>query len=154
MAFWFHLHTRFFYTSNTFISNARLKLPKNQANTKQHHEAENAILLFENFSHSSSTLSSETIGYILKTKQRNKCAYVYKIMRLIIMKMKMKIKNRSHRYDINRPRPRHGHKYSKYKKCLSMMILICMYLYLSNLWGSIHEKVKEHWGWAEKKWCL
>ena len=34
--------------SNTFISNARLKLAKNQATTKQHPETE--ILLFENYS--------------------------------------------------------------------------------------------------------
>ena len=27
---------------------------------------------------------------------------------------------------INRPRPRHGHIYSKYKKCLIMMMLICI----------------------------
>ena len=40
--------------------------------------------------------------------------------------MKMKMKNRSDRYDINSPKSRHGHKYSKYKKCLSMMILICI----------------------------
>ena len=102
--------TRFFYISNTFISNARLKLPKNQANAKQHPEAE--FLLFEKFSHSSSTLSPKTIGYILKNKQKKECAYVHKIIRLITMKMKMKIKNRSHRYGINRPRSRHGHKYS------------------------------------------
>ena len=35
------------------------------------------------------------------------------------------MKNRSHRYDINRTRSSHWHKYSKYKKCLSMMMLIC-----------------------------
>ena len=39
-------NTRFFI-SNTFISNAKLKLAKNQANVKQHPEVE--ILLFENF---------------------------------------------------------------------------------------------------------
>ena len=33
---------------------------------------------------------------------------------------------RSHTNDINRPRTRHGHKYGKYKKCLSMMMLICV----------------------------
>ena len=37
--------TRLFY--NTFISNARLKLAKNQANTKQHPEAK--LLLFQNY---------------------------------------------------------------------------------------------------------
>ena len=67
--------------------------------------------------------------------------------------MKMKIKNRSYRYDINRPRPRHGLKYSKYKKCVSTMLL-CIKHHLSNLWSSIHEKVKQHWGWVDKKRCL
>ena len=23
--------------------------------------------------------------------------------------------------------------------------------HLSNIWSSIHEKVKQHWGWVEKK---
>ena len=46
--------TRFFI-NNCFIGNARLKLAKNQANAKRHPETE--LLLYENFSHSSSTLS-------------------------------------------------------------------------------------------------
>ena len=46
-----------FFISNIFISNARLKSAKNQANAKQHSEAE--LLLFENYSHSSPTLSSK-----------------------------------------------------------------------------------------------
>ena len=46
-----------FFTSNTFITNAKLKLAKNQTNAKQHPEAE--FLLFENYSHSSSMLSSK-----------------------------------------------------------------------------------------------
>ena len=50
------LITHAFFVSNT-LSNARLKIAKNQANTKQHPEAE--LLLFENFSHSSSTLSNK-----------------------------------------------------------------------------------------------
>ena len=41
-----------------FISNTRLKLAKNQANAMQHPEAE--LLLFKNYSHSSSTLSSKS----------------------------------------------------------------------------------------------
>ena len=40
--------------------------------------------------------------------------------------MKMKMKNRSYRYDINKSKSRHGYKYGKYKKCLSMMMLICI----------------------------
>ena len=49
-------NTRFFI-SNTFISNARLKLAENQAKAKQHSEVE--LWLFENYSYSSSTLSSK-----------------------------------------------------------------------------------------------
>ena len=49
-----------FFISNTFISNAKLKLAKNQANAKQHPETE--LLLFENYSHSSSTFSSKNNG--------------------------------------------------------------------------------------------
>ena len=55
----------------------------------------------------------------------------------------MEMKSRSHRYDINRLSPRHGNKYSKYKKCLSMMMLTCIKQQLSNIWNSIHEKVKK-----------
>ena len=51
------LHYTLFLISSTFISNARLKLAKNQANGKQHPEAE--ILTSENYWHSSSTLSSK-----------------------------------------------------------------------------------------------
>ena len=68
--------------------------------------------------------------------------------------MKMKIKNRSNRYytdlclDINTV---HKYsKYSKYKECISMMMLICIKQHLSNIWSSIHEKVKQHRGLVEK----
>ena len=47
--------------------------------------------------------------------------------------MRVKMKNRLNRYVINRPRSRNGHKYSKYKKCLSMMMLICIKQHLSNI---------------------
>ena len=60
------------------------------------------------------------------------------------------MKNRSHRYDINRIRRRHGHKYTKYKTCIGIMIVICIKQHLSNILSSIHEKVKQHWGWVEK----
>ena len=26
--------------------------------------------------------------------------------------------------------------------------------HLSNIWSSIHYKVKQHWGWVEKRYCL
>ena len=45
----------------------------------------------------------------------------------------MKMKNRLYRSDINRPTSRHEHKYSKYKKCLGMMMLICIKQHLSNI---------------------
>ena len=61
---------------------------------------------------------------------------IREIIQLIIMKMKMNKENRSYRYDINRPRFRHGHKYSKYKKCLSMMMLICIKQHLNNICSS------------------
>ena len=55
------------------------------------------------------------------------CVCVHEIVRFIII-MKMKMKNESDRYDRNRPKPI----YSKYKKCLSMMLLICIKQHLSN----------------------
>ena len=61
---------------------------------------------------------------ILKNKKK-KCVRLHEIILLIIMKMEMKMKDTTYRHDENRPRYRHGQKYSKYKKCLSMMILIC-----------------------------
>ena len=65
--------------------------------------------------------------------------------------MKMKMRNRSHRYDANKYRPRHG---PNYKKCLSMMVLICIKQHLSNNWSSIHEKVKQQRGRVKKKALL
>ena len=65
------------FVSNTFISNARLKLAKNQANAKQHPEAK--LLSLENYSHSSSRYHPKIIGHILKNKQKNKCACIYTI---------------------------------------------------------------------------
>ena len=60
------------------------------------------------------------------------------------------MKNKSYRYVINRPRPRHWRKYTKYKICRSIMMVICIKKHLSNIWNSIHEKVKQHWVWVEK----
>ena len=68
-----------------------MKLAKKQANAKQHPEAE--LLLFENYSHFSSTISSKVMGHILKNKQKNKNFCIHEIIQLIIMKMKMKMEN-------------------------------------------------------------
>ena len=139
------LHT-LFCISSTFISNARLKLAKNWAKAKQHLEA--VILLFENYLLSSSTLSSKNNrAYSKKCAKKQVCLFVYfnEIIWLIIMKVNKK--NRSHKYDINRPTSRHVLTYTnKNKKCLIMMMLICIKQHPTNTWGSIYEKVKEHWG--------
>ena len=37
---------------------------------------------------------------------------------------------------------------------MSQYIVICIKQHVSNIWSSIHDKVKQHWGWAEKKHCL
>ena len=71
-------------------------------------------------------------------------------MWVMTMKMRLKMKNRSHRYDIRKPRPSHGHKYTKYKMYFSILMVICLKQHLSNIWSSIHVKVKQHWGWIEK----
>ena len=69
---------------------------------------------------------------------------------LMKMKMKLKMKNISHRYGINRPKPRHGHKYTKCKMCVTIIMAVCIKQNLSNIWSSIYENVKQHWGWVEK----
>ena len=55
-------------------------------------------------------------------------------------------------WDINRPTSRHEHKYSKYKNCLGIMMVICIEQHLRNIWSSVNEKAKQHWGWVEKNW--
>ena len=56
--------------------------------------------------------------------------------------MRLKMKNRLQGYDINRTKPRHEHGYTKYKMCLGIMMVTCMMQNVSNIWKSIHEKVK------------
>ena len=104
-------------------------------------------MLFEDYLLSSSTLSSKN-----NMVYSNECLFVYfnEIISLIIMKVKKK--NRSHKYDKNRPTSRHGLTYTnKHKKCLSMMILINIKQHPTNTWGSVYEKVKEHWELIWKK---
>ena len=88
-----------------FISNKQRQAKigkKNQANAKQHPEGE--ILLFENYSHSSSTLSSKNNRTYSENKENNMYlyipVYIPEIIRSMTMKIKVKMKNK--------PRPRHG----------------------------------------------
>ena len=138
-----------FFISNTFISNARLKLTKNQAKAKQHPEAE--LLLFENYLLSSSSLSFKNNKRYSK-KCTKKQVRLFKWGYIINGNEKrLKTKNRWYRYDMNRSRIRHGYKSTKYQIYFSIMMVMYIKQYLSNIWTSIHEKVKQHWGWVEKK---
>ena len=73
------LTTRFF-RSNIIINNTRLQLAKNQANGKHHPVAK--LWLFENYSHSSSPLSSKNNRTYSKNKQKNKCVCIHEIIQL------------------------------------------------------------------------
>ena len=75
----------------------------------------NEFLLFENYSLSSSKLSSKNNKRYSKKYTKNKCVCFNEVIWLMAMKMRLKMKNRSNIYDINGPRPGHGHKYTKYK---------------------------------------
>ena len=134
---YWHIHG--FFKSNTFISNARLKLAKSQANAVQHPRLNFCYLKVIQILHQ--YYHPKVIGHILKTKETNKCVCIHLVIRLIIMKMK----NWSHRYDINRPKPG----YSTYKKSFQMLLLICIKQHISNIWSSVHEKVKQHRRWVE-----
>ena len=59
-----------FFLSNTFISNAMVKLVKNQAKAEQHPEAK--LLLFENYLISVSKLSSTNNSKYSKKCTENK----------------------------------------------------------------------------------
>ena len=119
----------FFENTHFFISNAR---QKKQGNAKQQ-------ILHTHY-------HPKIMEHILKNKRKNKCVYSWDY--------EDENEKRSHWYDINRPRSRHGHKYSEYKKCLNMAMLMCVKQHRINTWPSIHKKVKQHWGWVEKKRCL
>ena len=67
-------YTLFFYTSNTFMYNTRLKFAKNQANAKQHPDAE--LQLIDNYLNSSPTLSSK-INRTYSKKRAKKQACIY-----------------------------------------------------------------------------
>ena len=60
------------------MSNSRLKLAKNQSKAKQHPEAE--LLLFENYSLSSSTLSPNNNREYSKKGAKNKCVCFNEIL--------------------------------------------------------------------------
>ena len=93
--------THFFYKSIIFISNTRLKLAKNKANTKNTPRPNFCCLKIIHIFYKH---YSKIMRYILKNKEKNKCVCIYDSTQLIIMKMKMEIKNRSHWCNISRSR--------------------------------------------------
>ena len=62
----------------------------------------------------------------------------------------MIMKNRSRRYDIYRPRSKH----KRITSSVNMMMFICIKQHLSNIWGSSHDKVKQHWDWVKNEMLL
>ena len=66
-----------FFIGNTFISNATLKLAKNQAKSKQYAEVE--FLLLENYVRSSSTVSSKNNKRYSKKCAKNKYVYLNEV---------------------------------------------------------------------------
>ena len=109
----------FCFISNTFISSPRLKLTKNQANAKQHPEAEffTVWILFTFFIN---VIIQKMIRHVLKNKLKNKCmcSWYYTINH-----DENEDENKSHnnRFHIDRHvlRRGHKHKYSEYIKCVS-----------------------------------
>ena len=72
-------------------------------------------MLFENYSHSSSMLSSKNNStYSEKSAKEQVCLYSWNHMTNHSENEDEK-KNISHKYDICRPRSRQGHNYSNYK---------------------------------------
>ena len=82
------------FLSNTFISNARLKLARIQANAKQHPEADCHLKIIHILH---PRYHPKMVGQVLKNKKKDKCVCIHKITRLILMKLKINMKNRSHR---------------------------------------------------------
>ena len=78
----------FFYISNTFISNARFKLAKNEAKAKQHPEAE--LSLSENVALSLSTFSSKNNSRYSKKCNKSKCVCFNEVIWLMTIKMRLR----------------------------------------------------------------
>ena len=97
------LHASFSYKQH-FYKQHQANIGKNQANGKQHPEAE--LSTSENYLHSPSTLSSNNNRTYSKKKQKNKYVCIHEIMQLITTKMKTRMKIDSRKCGINRSRCR------------------------------------------------
>ena len=79
--------SKHFFIISTFISNAKLKLAKNQAKAKQLPKVE--LLLNENYSRSSSTLLSKNNRTYSKKCPKSKCLNFNGVIRLMTMKTRL-----------------------------------------------------------------
>ena len=79
--------SKHFFIISTFISNAKLKLAKNQAKAKQLSKVE--LLLNENYSRSSSTLLSKNNRTYSKKCPKSKCLNFNEVIRLMTMKTRL-----------------------------------------------------------------
>ena len=121
-----------------FISNTRVKLAKTEANAKQHSED----VIWKFFTFSTHVIRQKYNFFILKSNQKNKCVCVQEMTCIIIMK---RMKNGPRRYHISKPRWRHRHIYSEFKKCLSMVILICIKQHLMLNWWKGWSTLRLSW---------
>ena len=131
----------FFKKSNTFTSNASWnwrKIKQKLSNTLRQNFCYLKIILFVH-----PRYHSKIIGDIIKNCAKIKYISLNEGIWYMTLKMRLKM--------TNRPRPRQVHKHTAYKICLSIMMVISIKQHLSNIWGSIHEKVMQHWGWVERK---
>ena len=91
-----HKYTLFY--KQHFNKQHQAEIGKNQAKAKQ------------NYSFSSSMLSSKANLKYCKKCAKNKCDYFFEIIWFIIMKIRVKMKNGSNRCNIHRTRPRNEYK--------------------------------------------
>ena len=94
-------YIRFLFIRNTFISKARLKLAKNQANASNTLRLNFSYLTIIHILHRHN--HPKIIAHILKNKQKSKRVFIHQITRSTIIKIKTKMKNRSHGYGKIRP---------------------------------------------------
>ena len=83
---------------------------------------------------------TKILGDILKNVQKTVESDVTKLM-LMRMRLKMNLG-----LDM-------GTDILKYKMYLSIMMVLCIKQHQTKIWSSVHEKVKQRWGWVEKKDC-
>ena len=71
---------------------------------------------------------------------------------LFLMKMRLKMKIRSHGYDIKKNLGVDMNaNIPNIKYDLAMLMIVCTKQHITNIWSSVCERGKLHWGWVWKK---